>query len=271
MNYSFEVTSDSSTPILFFMDTKRQYPTRSDNQWTSEIMAPTAHTTAQAPSTPGVYTNPRTNSKSIVVNHLDSKFSLGPIYIGVYAAPTFISNAQQDSKLIGKIRIIMEPLSGAGRALNSEGVTPASSSSQEGLVQCDNCLRMVPSATFMMHSAQCARRNWRCKLCNLVVPIEERAQHELNGHAKHKCDQCGEFEAESVELELHKVYECRNRPFECPYCHLHVPYSQRGTHMRDCGTRTSKCETCGKYFKNSEMQRHLIEAHNQTQDVNMTD
>lgn len=257
-NYFVSVESESVYPILFFMDTKRPYPTKFDNKWSSEKVNPDTHTSSDTPTTPGVYINPRSNSKTVVVNHLDAHFASGTLYIGVWASPSLSSS----SSSIGRLTIGMEPFTSAASSSSSSGASYiVGDTNASGAVQCDNCLRIVPSATFMMHSAQCARRNWRCKACNLVVPVEDRAKHEQTAHGKLKCDQCGLYEGESIELELHKTYECRNRPFECPYCHLNFPYSQRGTHLRECGTRTSKCDSCGKFFKNEEMKRHAVEAH----------
>jgi endogenous inhibitor of DNA gyrase (YacG/DUF329 family) len=81
-------------------------------------------------------------------------------------------------------------------------------------------------------------------------------------HTKLKCE-CG-YEGEQDLFQLHKQYECRFRPFRCPYCESEIRWSDRGEHLEICGSRTTKCPHCDKICKRNELRLHEETAH-QTQ------
>jgi len=121
--------------------------------------------------------------------------------------------------------------------------------------------KFIPTGTFSLHEAQCRKRNYRCELCGTVVPIEERANHHAQQHSSVTCTLCSEWSGSPDLLGLHKEFECKNRPFPCPYCQLDVPFSTRATHMKDCGTRTQKCEICGENVRNYDKHNHMASKH----------
>jgi hypothetical protein len=48
-----------------------------------------------------------------------------------------------------------------------------------------------------------------------------------------KCE-CG-YEGEFMLILVHKQYECKYRPYKCPYCEVNVPMNDRASHLRMCG------------------------------------
>jgi hypothetical protein len=50
--------------------------------------------------------------------------------------------------------------------------------SADALQDCENCGRQVPSSNLVMHRVHCERRCYRCEVCGVVVPCEQKGQHE---------------------------------------------------------------------------------------------
>ena len=75
--------------------------------------------------------------------------------------------------------------------------------------KCETCGRYIPLMSMMMHSMQCARRNWFCAICKLAIPKKEK---EFHIH----CDQCDMIFRSQENLKKH--IELKHALQPCPLC-----------------------------------------------------
>lgn len=126
--------------------------------------------------------------------------------------------------------------------------------------QCPNCQRVVPAASLVLHSAQCARRNVRCASCGVVCEVgRAHEKHLFAAHSPMTC-RCG-VQLEPQGMALHRQLECRFRLLPCLYCPLQVSAEDRPQHLQDCGGRSARCLLCGAGFVRWRLKSHLEEAH----------
>ena len=52
-----------------------------------------------------------------------------------------------------------------------------SSISQNSQQKCPNCLKLIPSQNYMVHSLDCLRKFYRCPRCNIILDVEEKQNH----------------------------------------------------------------------------------------------
>eukprot|EP01117_Protostelium_nocturnum_P006305 TRINITY_DN2276_c1_g1_i1.p1 TRINITY_DN2276_c1_g1~~TRINITY_DN2276_c1_g1_i1.p1 ORF type:complete len:987 (-),score=366.44 TRINITY_DN2276_c1_g1_i1:33-2858(-) len=163
---------------------------------------------------------------------------------------TTTSNSDKNEKKEGE----QQPLA-PGQSIGMIDVT----GQQEGVdyKTCDNCKRPIPMANYSMHSLTCARNNYLCPGCNVVVQKSQKEQHTEEFHALTVCD-CG-TPIEKRLLSQHKENECPKRIVTCSYCPLQMPYVERFEHEMKCGSQTVKCETCNKYVKKKDLPVHMVE------------
>ena len=55
---------------------------------------------------------------------------------------------------------------------------------------CENCKQHIPIQSYNMHSLSCARINWHCPACNVVVQKAQKEQHMQEAHTLVPCE-CG--------------------------------------------------------------------------------
>lgn len=186
--------------------------------------------------------------KKLILSSSDPNFAPGRYFIGIHAFQT-------DAKFSISVSLYEGD---EGYVLG--GTSTETQTTQSGDLQfCSNCQRQVPAASFQLHSAQCARRNFRCIQCGLVMPVDQKDKHMSVIHGMLKCECGAEFEQDL--LKLHKEYECPRRPVKCVFCGLELPYNERFKHQNDCGGRTATCPHCNKIFKRRDMKTHLVESH----------
>ncbi|KAJ3029544.1 UNVERIFIED_CONTAM: hypothetical protein HDU68_011844 [Siphonaria sp. JEL0065] len=161
----------------------------------------------------------------------------------------------------------------------------------EGQLKCENCYQSVPTRTFTMHQAFCARNNaicnrcrtagnpvfvfkkeelethWHCDSCDLVGTVAESGKHLEMEHTRHACV-CGES-LELKQVALHKRKQCPERLIICRYCRLRVRagpksmvakdiYSGLGLceHESVCGSRTIECIKCKANVQLKDVKMH---------------
>lgn len=112
---------------------------------------------------------------------------------------------------------------------------------------CDNCKRPIPMANYSMHTLTCARNNYLCPGCNMVVQKSKKEEHTNEFHALVYCE-CGQ-PVEKRLLQQHKETDCPRRTSTCEFCPLQMPYVEKFEHERKCGSQTVKCDTCGRYVQ----------------------
>jgi ubiquitin fusion degradation protein 1 len=221
----------------FYVSTTRKYPSKSGFQWSSDDV------------NNGSLMNSIDGSKAVIIDQTDASFIVGSYYIGVYAIA--------GNRCKGTIVVTNYKNSAFQQTLKTIQTEPLEDSSQ-----CPNCLKQIPKQSYTVHILQCAKRNWFCEQCHKIIPISDKQKHIQTMHTKLKCE-CG-YEGEQDLFQLHKQYECRFRPFRCPYCESEIRWSDRGEHLEICGSRTTKCPHCDKICKRNELRLHEETAH-QTQ------
>eukprot|EP01120_Amphizonella_sp_Union-15-10_P000223 TRINITY_DN10253_c0_g1_i1.p1 TRINITY_DN10253_c0_g1~~TRINITY_DN10253_c0_g1_i1.p1 ORF type:complete len:235 (-),score=22.71 TRINITY_DN10253_c0_g1_i1:68-772(-) len=222
LNIKFEPKQGT---ISFYVATNIRTPTQAEHQWSSDSILPNQF---------GV--------KTLTINNEDPNFVTGTYYIGVYAHyndSSFTLLATKEAEL---------PNGQSLKGLQSD----------QDSVQCSNCDRFVPRASYVLHSATCLRQNWKCPVCKQVVPVPTKDKHMLV-HQQVKCE-CG-FEGEPDLVELHKRYECRLAPVQCPYCGLSIKFAERGSHVNSCGSRTTTCKHCGSILMRRDFRTHMNSVH----------
>jgi hypothetical protein len=111
---------------------------------------------------------------------------------------------------------------------------------------CPNCFQPIPMSN-SLHELSCARRNWYCQECKLVVLKTDKDAHMKDNHEKVPCEWCGA----SVEKRLlfnHKKTDCSGRSVKCQFCELKLLAKQLYEHERTCGSVTEVCEKCRGRF-----------------------
>lgn len=119
---------------------------------------------------------------------------------------------------------------------------------------CKNCEKQIEATKYRMHEMQCARINYKCGECGMVVAKSDKAEHEAEAHVKVKCQYCN-FEAGKLVFGNHED-RCELRPKACQYCTQIFPIEKWVGHIEMCAVKTYKCETCQRYIKNKDAQNH---------------
>jgi hypothetical protein len=186
-------------------------------------------------------------------------------YIGVHgfkAAATFDISATQGSAEAFAAEQA-GPVAGmkghaAGQAVGHSGAGAAIDPNSK---LCDNCMQYVPNGAYMMHTAQCARNNWRCPQCHKVMAKKLKDSHshcpqcqqevsplDMEKHIalthRHVTCECGQ-KMEPGLLSLHQTEECRLRPQNCKWCNLQISLAKMDAHEGPCGSRTVECTMPG--------------------------
>lgn len=84
-----------------------------------------------------------------------------------------------------------------------------------------------------MHEVQCARMNYKCKICGEIVAKEDKEQHEAEAHAPIKCQYCT-FSAPQHQFGRHEE-TCEMKPRKCPYCNELFKIERFHDHVEMCG------------------------------------
>ena len=74
---------------------------------------------------------------------------------------------------------------------------------------CPTCGRYISKMAMMMHSLNCARRNWLCTICNVVL---EKKQKNFHIH----CPDCTDIFTSQENLDRH--IELKHALQPCPQC-----------------------------------------------------
>jgi len=66
---------------------------------------------------------------------------------------------------------------------------------------CKNCYQRISIAQITMHELRCARINWYCPICDIVVLKTDQAKHEQEYHADYTCEWCGDTTEKRLILD----------------------------------------------------------------------
>jgi DNA-directed RNA polymerase subunit RPC12/RpoP len=104
---------------------------------------------------------------------------------------------------------------------------------------CKNCERNIELSKFRMHEIQCARINYKCGECGMIVAKTDKEDHEREAHVQIKCQYCA-FEAGKLKFGNHED-RCELRPKPCDYCKQIFKIERWCDHVEQCAVKTSKC------------------------------
>ncbi|XP_069070916.1 TRAF-type zinc finger domain-containing protein 1 isoform X1 [Pleurodeles waltl] len=119
---------------------------------------------------------------------------------------------------------------------------------------CGNCKKDIPEANFTIHEIHCKRNIDVCTFCREPFPKSEMKNHIDTEHAQVLC-KCN-MKMEKRHLEAHKVSKCPLRPTQCQYCELELSHNKVSDHEDYCGTRTERCNGCGRNVMVKDLQAH---------------
>lgn len=88
-----------------------------------------------------------------------------------------------------------------------------------------------------------------------MVDKSEMEAHNRLYHAVVKCPRCGRACRGTAQVESH---ECPLDRVVCRYCELEIVRRDLPDHLQMCGSRTTKCEKCGKNVKNADLEEHVM-------------
>ena len=155
-----------------------------------------------------------------------------------------------------------------------------------GFTQCDNCLSWVPERSLVLHQNFCLRNNFRCQLCNTVLPKKDHSQHwhckdcyaygnTPSSYEKHRSIEhtqqtciCGEQFQSLPALAFHRATACPAKIIKCRFCQTYKEQGDPSTlsaadmlagltaHEADCGSRTVECPICGRRLRIKELSVH---------------
>jgi hypothetical protein len=120
---------------------------------------------------------------------------------------------------------------------------------------CKNCFQKIPIVQISMHELRCARINWYCEPCNIVVLKTDKEKHEQEYHSEYTCEWCGDT-MEKRKIINHKKNACPYRNVACQYCTLTMHYKKLFLHERSCGAVTEICLQCNARYPRFEMSTH---------------
>jgi hypothetical protein len=179
-------------------------------------------------------------------------FKKGNCYIAVYA---YKQSAQYT------ILVRSQAINSSNKTTNQSSTTATSiTQSTDSTQLCDNCLQQISQRAFQMHSLQCARLNWRCAQCNIVLPLRERQKHEAVEHNDTIACECG-LQLTQPLLHVHRQHDCSLRLLQCIYCPLSIAHRDKGKHQQICGLQHSLCPDCHAPMQRKEMRRHMAQQH----------
>lgn len=132
---------------------------------------------------------------------------------------------------------------------------------------CDNCKKDVPVDNYLKHSIHCPRNIRLCPKCDEPYPIIDMESHLEDVHAEILCPACHQV-VEKADLETHQEKECKKRLVSCLICELKLPSSEIEEHLEYCGSRSDRCDGCGKIVLLKFHPFHLSRKHALTKPEN---
>ena len=115
------------------------------------------------------------------------------------------------------------------------------------MVFCNNCQTEIEDSKMFLHEGFCKKNIKYCFQCKDKIPIDEYEDH-LEQHNNKGKNEIKEEKEEPINIE-------------CQYCSLLVEPKEIEEHEKMCGSRTVKCEVCGKYIQTRLLEQHLNVIH----------
>ncbi|XP_078235653.1 XIAP-associated factor 1 isoform X2 [Pogona vitticeps] len=121
-------------------------------------------------------------------------------------------------------------------------------------------LRDVAAANFSLHEAHCQRFLAICPECEEPVALKDMKAHHGEAHQQVRCRLCHQAMQQYL-LQHHEAEECPERPVQCRFCDLELPFQRLQPHLEACGSRTTSCWDCGKYVMYRTLEEHNATFH----------
>ena len=125
----------------------------------------------------------------------------------------------------------------------SQSITAPTKLEGVAYVRCSICGMEVQEMWQARHEQHCKTLNYRCDVCQQVMPIAMRAKHQPLVHDHITCA-CG-ASITRAEIPVHQQ-SCSQRLQVCRYCDASLPAARLAEHVAACGERTQKCTLCGE-------------------------
>ncbi|XP_072834501.2 XIAP-associated factor 1 isoform X3 [Pogona vitticeps] len=136
----------------------------------------------------------------------------------------------------------------------------AAAADSAALRVCGNCKRDVAAANFSLHEAHCQRFLAICPECEEPVALKDMKAHHGEAHQQVRCRLCHQAMQQYL-LQHHEAEECPERPVQCRFCDLELPFQRLQPHLEACGSRTTSCWDCGKYVMYRTLEEHNATFH----------
>lgn len=94
------------------------------------------------------------------------------------------------------------PLEFVARLNRLEDAAVSSNSNSDHSVLCGNCQKMIPKASFDLHSVRCPQLVFFCKSCRISLPLSVKSKHDAMMHGQIVCG-CG-MELQRFQIPAHK-------------------------------------------------------------------
>eukprot|EP01101_Sappina_pedata_P000696 TRINITY_DN1088_c0_g1_i1.p1 TRINITY_DN1088_c0_g1~~TRINITY_DN1088_c0_g1_i1.p1 ORF type:complete len:859 (-),score=139.46 TRINITY_DN1088_c0_g1_i1:340-2607(-) len=133
------------------------------------------------------------------------------------------------------------------KASSSQKVGSGTDENNQGHPTCDNCHHKIPPSQLSIHTLTCARKNYYCPTCNIVIERSKKDEHTERFHTLVECPlECGAGLMEARDVEGHMMANCVRRVVVCTHCGMSMSFAARMEHEEKCGARTEPCPTCKK-------------------------
>ncbi len=119
--------------------------------------------------------------------------------------------------------------------------------------------RTIPTHSLTMHQMSCARNNYYCTTCALVLPVRDKHKHLAIAHTQVTCV-CGQL-VEPTVLTHHKVTTCPQRLVPCRFCPLRIAHVDMFQHQTTCRMRMALCHHCQESMRAQEIRFHCLQKH----------
>lgn len=149
--------------------------------------------------------------------------------------------------------------SSSAASSSAASATPSAAAPPADSTICPTCRAHISARALSLHSVQCARLNWICPQCDVVMKSSERDKHTALAHSTYSC-LCG-VQLQQAAMVAHRRDACSLRLVSCQYCPLRLVIAERGAHQHECGTLRSHCSLCADSIQRKMMRRHLVKAH----------
>lgn len=161
--------------------------------------------------------------------------------------PAFLTESKEDLEAA-------ESDTDAEESDEEDGAAEAPTEIPDNHTLCPSCLKPISNASFVIHSARCARAFVKCAVCSRMVKKGDVDSHAAR-HVTVPCPDCAQ-QMEQKRIRRHRRKECVYRPVSCQWCAQPTPLITLPSHESACGSITSECSLCHQDITRRDMPSH---------------